>query len=62
MSTNAVLILQTLLIFLQMVNAGLSGMVHNPMISLILGAAVGALQFLAQHVGNQTVPPPPPAK
>lgn len=56
MSTTTILLLQSLLITLQMLNAGLSGVVHNPVVSLMLGAIVGGFQFFVQNVGNKTLP------
>lgn len=63
MSSTGTLVLQSLLISLQMVNAGLAGLGHAPAwLALVLAAVVGGGQFFVQHVGNQAVPPPPPAK
>ena len=59
MSTTTILFLQSMLIFLQMANAGLANLVHSPVASMLIGAGVGAFQYFVQHVGNQTVPPPP---
>ena len=62
MNPTLILFLQAMLIFLQMANAGLAGTIHNTTVSVLLGAFVGAFQFFVQHVGNQTVPPPPGSK
>lgn len=54
MNTNVLLILQTVLIFGQAINAGLTGLSQNN--KIVLAAGIGALQFLIQHIGNQTTP------
>lgn len=54
MNTNVLLILQTVLIFGQAINAGLTGLSQNS--KIVLAAGIGALQFLIQHIGNQTIP------
>ena len=54
MNTNVLLILQTLLIFGQAANAGLTGLSVNN--KVLLAGGIGALQFLVQHIGNQTTP------
>ena len=60
MTPNITLLLQTLLVFLQMVNATLatntSGVHVPPIVTLILAAFVGALQFYVTHVGNGITP------
>jgi hypothetical protein len=56
MNTNVLLLLQTLLIFGQIVNAGLAQITNNKTWVLVIGAGVGALQFLIQQIGNQTKP------
>lgn len=57
MSQTTLTALQSLLIFLQMANAGISGMTHlNPIISVLLSAGVGSFQYFVQHLGNQSVP------
>lgn len=59
MSTHTILLLQSILIFLQMVNAALGVTLHvPPVVSVMLSAFVGAFQFYVNHVGNQTQPPP----
>ena len=57
MSQNTILLLQSIGITLQMVNGGLGVAIHNPVLSLVLGAVIGGFQFYVQHVGNQSVPP-----
>lgn len=56
MSTNTILLIQTVLVFGQIANAGLASVTHDPLVTLLIGAAVGAGQFFVQHVGNQTTP------
>jgi hypothetical protein len=47
------LIIQTVLIFAQIINAQLAVMKDVPgWVTLIVSAFVGALSFLTQHVGN----------
>jgi len=56
---NTILLLQSFLIFLQMVNAALGTSLHAPpTISVLLAAFVGAFQFYVNHLGNQSTPPP----
>jgi hypothetical protein len=50
------LVLQSIGVTLQMVNAGLSGVVHNPAASLVISATIGGYQYLIQHLGNQVDP------
>ena len=56
MSTTTLLILQSIGIALQALNAGLSAVVHDPAVSLIVSAVIGGYQFFCQHIGNQTTP------
>ena len=56
MSTKAILALQSLLITMQIVNAGIASVTHNLLVALVLGAIVGGLQNFVQHIGNQTDP------
>jgi hypothetical protein len=60
MSPNFLLFLQSMLISLQIVNAGLASVTHNAALTLAVGALVGGMQFFIQNVGNKTVPPPEP--
>jgi hypothetical protein len=54
MNTNVLLILQAVLVFAQALNVGLTGL--SPNAKVLVAAGVGALQFLVQHIGNQTTP------
>jgi hypothetical protein len=59
MSPTTILALQSLLQFLQIVNAGLATIPHIPVaIPLMSAAALGGLSYFVQHVGNQSTPPP----
>ena len=60
MSPTTLLLLQSLLITLQTVNAALGTVVKDPAISLLIGAVIGGFQYFVQNVGNKTVPPPAP--
>lgn len=63
MNTTLLLAVQSMLVSLQIINAGLSGLAHVPAwLSLVIAAIVGGGQFFVQNAGNKTVPPPPPAK
>jgi hypothetical protein len=70
MSQNTILLLQSLLIFLQVVNGAIGTLTHNATIAVLVGAFVGSLQYYVQHIGNASIPPPavpettpnPPAK
>ncbi len=58
MSQNQIALLQAVLIFFQLVNAGLAGLAHiNPIITIILSAFVGGMQAFMQRLGNQSVSP-----
>lgn len=60
MSANVILLLQSILIFFQMVNAAIGTMEHiNPVVVLLLSAFVGSFQFYVNHLGNKIEPPPP---
>ena len=56
MSVNTRLLLQSIAITLQTINAGLSGVIHNPVLSLMVAAIVGGYQFYIQNIGNQSLP------
>jgi hypothetical protein len=57
MSQNTILLLQSILIFLQMVNAAIGTSLHlAPEWSVIVAAGVGAFQYYVNHLGNQSVP------
>ena len=60
MSPTLLLLLQSMLVTLQVINAGLATIVQDQAITLVVGAVVGGLQYFVQHVGNQSVPPPTP--
>jgi len=44
-------LLQSVNWFLQSANAGLSGMVHNPVISCLIASAIGAFQLYLHNIG-----------
>ena len=57
MKPNTILLLQSILIFLQIVNAALGSEIHlPPAVSVIVAAFVGAFQFYVNHLGNQIIP------
>lgn len=57
MKPNTVLLLQSILIFLQIVNAALGSEIHlAPVWSVIIAAFVGAFQFYVNHIGNGIIP------
>ena len=55
MSSNVLLLLQAILVFFQMANAAFDSLPAP--YPVLIAAAVGALQFYVNHLGNQTVPP-----
>jgi len=55
-SGNKLLLLQSIGVTLQVVNAGLGTTVHNPAMSVMVGAIVAGYQFFIQHLGNQAIP------
>ena len=57
MKANTIYLLQALGFFLQTINASISGVVHNPTVSMFIAAGVGAFQFYMQHVGIQMPAP-----
>lgn len=58
MNPTVLLGLQSFLITLQMLSAGLSAVEHAPAwIPLVVAAFIGGCQFFLQHVGNQFTPP-----
>jgi hypothetical protein len=57
MSQSLIVALQAALIFLQIVNGQIAVVTHNTLIALIIGAAVGALQYFVQHLGNASLSP-----
>lgn len=54
MTTNTILLLQSVLIFLQMANAAFDAL-PQPW-PVLTAAFVGAFQFYTTRLGNQTVP------
>jgi hypothetical protein len=57
MSPTLILFLQSLLIMLQMANAGLATIPHMPVaVPLFAAAVVGGFQFFVQNLGNLTQP------
>ena len=57
---------QAILSGLQVINAGIAGVTHNPTVSLILGGVVMGFQVYIQKMGNESIPqfdaPPPGSK
>jgi hypothetical protein len=60
LSPTIILLLQSALISLQMINTavatGIEGMRIHPLISILLAAFVGGFQFFVNHLGNQLLP------
>ena len=57
MKPNTILLLQSALIFLQIVNAAIGNEIHlPPAASVVIAAFVGAFQFYINHLGNQLTP------
>jgi len=56
MNTTLLLFLQSMLVTIQVLNAGMAAVFHNEAATLVVGAVAGGLQFFLQHVGNQTEP------
>lgn len=60
-TTKGILALQSLLIFLQIINVATGDQLPLPQGGqVILSALIGGLQYYLQQLGN-SVPPPPPA-
>ena len=61
MTATTLLAMQSLLVSLQIINAGIGSMgMHVPgWVTLVVAALVGGGQFFVQHAGNNYVPPPP---
>ena len=65
MKPNTLSLLQSLLVTGHIMNAGIAGVTHNPLATLLLGAALGGLQMYVQLQGNASMPPldtPPPGE
>jgi hypothetical protein len=56
-SVNSILALQSLLLFLQVVNAGIASVTHDTLVALLIGAGVMGLSHFVNHLGNHAVPP-----
>ena len=56
MSQTTMLAVQSLLAFLQIVNAGLATQHVPPMVCLLVAAATGAAQTFLQNAGNKSLP------
>jgi hypothetical protein len=60
MKTNTLLLLQSILIVLQVINAGLAEVLPSTpvahFIALCSAAILGGFQFYVQHLGNQATP------
>lgn len=56
MSQNKIVLLQSIGIFLQLVNAGIGTATHNATLTLLIGAGVAAYQYYTNHLGNQSIP------
>ena len=54
MNPNTILLLQSLLIFLQMCNAAFDGLAQPW--PIIAAAFIGAFQFYVNHIGNKSEP------
>jgi hypothetical protein len=60
MSPTKILGIQSALVSLQIINAGIATIPHvPPVVPLIVAALVGGGQFFIQHVGNNTEPTKP---
>ena len=58
MSPTLILFLQSLLISLQFINAGLATITGLPVaVPLMVSAVVGGFQYFVQHAGNLAQPP-----
>jgi hypothetical protein len=57
MKPTVILALQSALVSMQIINAGLATIPNMPpTLPLMVAAVVGGLQFFVQHVGNQAQP------
>lgn len=58
MSQNLILLLQSLLITLTMINMSIAVLApRSPAIHIVFGAVVAGFQFFVQRIGNQSIPP-----
>lgn len=58
MSSTMILFLQSLLITLQLVNAGFATIPDIPaIVPIVASAVIGGFQYFIQHLGNLSVPP-----
>lgn len=57
--TTKLLILQGVLVTLSIINAGIAAVLHNELVTLLVGAVCAGFSFVVQHLGNQTIPPAP---
>lgn len=57
MSQNTIIGLQAVLIFFQIVNTGIAIITKDPLVSLMVSAGVGALQYYVNHVGIHSISP-----
>jgi amino acid transporter len=55
-NANTIIALQSLLLFLQVLNAGIASVTHDTLIVLLIGAAVMGLSHFVNHLGNHSVP------
>ena len=62
MSQPTIALLQSLLVFLQIANAGIETVTKNPLIALLLTAFLGALQFYLNALGNASITEPVKAR
>lgn len=57
MSANSMLVLQSVGIAVQLINAQIATVTHNSTVALIVGAVAGSFQYYLQHTGNRLFPP-----
>ena len=58
MKQTTIAFLQSLLVFLQIANAGIATVTKNPLVALLLTAFLGALQFYLNALGNASITEP----
>ena len=61
MKPETLLLLQSICITVQTLNAGIAAVTQNATLALIVGALAGGLQFYVQHAGNRSEPRAPHA-